>query len=229
MIFPGGSARTQFRDLGADGRQAVRRFVRDGGGYVGLCAGAFSATSNYGSGMSLINAAPVTGSIDVPGVGQVSAAARGAGTVRIELIDAGKRVFVGFPDLMDIRYSGGPIFSPAGNEDLPMYVTLAVFRTEVWEYEAQRGRMVGTPAIIAARFGKGRVMVVSPHPEMTPGLESLTRWAILATAGTRTRCLDDREIERGASRLTESRWRVSTNERERNGERSSDLARGAKS
>jgi hypothetical protein len=41
--------------------------------------------------------------------------------------------------------------------------------------------MINTPAIVVADFGKGRVLSVSPHPEATPGLESIivngVRWA----------------------------------------------------
>jgi hypothetical protein len=110
--------------------------------------------------------------------------ARGAGTVKIELSNAGKRVLGDFPGLLDVRYSGGPILSPAGTSDLPGYVSLAVFRTEVWEYELQRNTMIDTPAIVAGRFGEGRVIIFSPHPEMTTGLEWLVPGAILATART---------------------------------------------
>lgn len=186
VIFPGGIAPQQAAVLGDDGKQATRKFVQAGGGYVGICGGAFLATAKYDWGMALVNAKPLTGKIDIPGKGMVSIAARGAGTVKMELTDAGKSVFGDSPGLLDIRYSGGPIISPAGMSDLSKYVSLAVFRTEVWEYEPQQGSMIDTPAIIAGRFGKGRVIIFSPHPEMTAGLEFLVRCAILATARTRS-------------------------------------------
>lgn len=86
---------------------------------------------------------------------------------------------------MDIRYSSGPILSPAGLSELPDYVSLAMFRTEIWQHEAQRYTMIGTPAIIAGRFGNGRVIIFSPHPEMTAGLEPQIARALLATAHMR--------------------------------------------
>jgi hypothetical protein len=66
-------------------------------------------------------------------------------------------------------------------------VSLAFYRTEIWVHELQRGTMVDTPAILAAPFGKGRVIIFSPHPEvsdpkMTSGLESFVTRAVLATA-----------------------------------------------
>jgi hypothetical protein len=45
--------------------------------------------------------------------------------------------------------------------------------------------MIGTPAIFAAKFGAGRVVAISPHPETTKGAEFLVSLAALATARTR--------------------------------------------
>jgi glutamine amidotransferase-like uncharacterized protein len=182
LVVPGGSSPKQAETLGEDGKQAIRRFVQSGGGYVGICGGAFLATAKYDCGMALLNARPLIGKRQIPGKGIVSMAGRRAGTVTVELTDAGRRVFHDSRDLLHIRYSGGPILSPADVDDLPQYVSLAVFRTEIWEYQPQQGTMVDTPAIIAGRFGKGRVILFSPHPEMTPGLEFLVREAIRATA-----------------------------------------------
>jgi putative intracellular protease/amidase len=47
LIHPGDSGGGQGRALGEEGRQAVREFVEAGGGYAGLCAGAYLATCDY--------------------------------------------------------------------------------------------------------------------------------------------------------------------------------------
>jgi hypothetical protein len=132
--------------------------------------------------MGLLNAKPLTGNINIPGKGAVSMTARGAGGVQIGFTDAGMRVFGAGASVLDVVYSGGPILSRAGRSEFPEFVPLAVFRTEVWQYQAQRGTMVNTPAIAAGRFGTGRVIVISPHPEMTPGLEWIVRRAVAAAA-----------------------------------------------
>ena len=41
----------------------------------------------------------------------------------------------------------------------------------------------GTPAIVAARLGRGRVIAMSPHPEKTDGLRPWIPAAILHLAG----------------------------------------------
>jgi hypothetical protein len=106
--------------------------------------------------------------------------------VKVALTCAGKSVLGESVGLVDVLYSGGPIFAPAGIRELPEFVPLATFRSEVWTYEPQRGTMIDTPAILAGRFGKGQVIIFSPHPDMTVGLEFLVRQAVLATARART-------------------------------------------
>src|SRR6185295_6291108 len=56
IIFPGGSAAEQLALLGDAGTERVRNFVQSGGGYVGICAGAYVATAKYERGLAIINA-----------------------------------------------------------------------------------------------------------------------------------------------------------------------------
>ena len=39
LVMPGGSSVEESKSLGAEGREKVRAFVRNGGGYIGTCAG----------------------------------------------------------------------------------------------------------------------------------------------------------------------------------------------
>ena len=65
--------------------------------------------------------------------------------------------------------------SPMGKEGLGAFRALAHFRSEVSRYKPQKGTMVGTPAIIAAEYGKGRVLCISPHPESSVALHEMVR------------------------------------------------------
>lgn len=56
IIFPGGAAGAMARSLGEEGRAAVCEFVSGGGGYLGICGGAFLATANYDWSLGLVNA-----------------------------------------------------------------------------------------------------------------------------------------------------------------------------
>lgn len=183
VIFPGGSGSKEAAALTEEGCRKVRNFVESGGGYVGICAGAFLATARYDWSLGLINAKTFTGKRLVPGLGEKSMWFRGSGTVQMELTEKGKEILGDVPGVVELRYANGPILSPAGRDDLPEYVTLAFFRTEISKYEPQKGTMIDTPAIIASEFGRGRVIAISPHPEASAGLESLVEKAVDWVAG----------------------------------------------
>ncbi len=182
VIFPGGSGSAMAHVLQPDGCEAVRRFVRGGGGYVGICGGAFLATAKYDWSLGIVNAKTLTGTREVPGHGSVSVVARGSATVSVEPTEHGQKVLGCGPGLLNMAYTGGPILSPAGIRRLPPYAELAAYRTETWTYEFQRDTMINTPAIVAARFGLGRVILFGPHPEMSKGLEELVVTGIMAVS-----------------------------------------------
>lgn len=183
VIFPGGSGSKEAAAMGRDGCAAVQKFVESGGGYVGICAGAYLATAKYDWSLALVNANTFTGNRKIPGVGVKSMWFRGSGTVKMELTDAGRRIFGDLPDLVELRYANGPILSPAGKEGLPEYIPLAFFRTEISKYGPQEGTMINTPAIVASKCAAGRAIAISPHPESTAGLESLIQRAVAWVAG----------------------------------------------
>lgn len=171
VIFAGGSAGKQAESIGAAGLAAVRAFVENGGGYVGICAGAYLATcGSPKTRLNLINAATISPKWR-----------RGKGLVKIELTKAGKRIIGSPAGRAGVRHANGPVVKPAGRKELAEYETLAQFRTELAENDSPAGIMVNSPAIFAAGFGKGRVACASPHPEQTSGLEhvvpALVSWA----------------------------------------------------
>jgi len=178
VIFPGGSGSKEAAAIGEDGCQAVIEFVENGGGYVGICAGAFLASAKYDWSLALVNANTFTGNREIPGEGVKSMWFRGSGTVEMELTDEGRVILGDMPGHLDVGYANGPILSPAGKEGLPEYVPLAYFRTEISLWEPQEGTMINTPAIVASEFGEGRAIAISPHPEGTAGLEPLVQRAV---------------------------------------------------
>jgi glutamine amidotransferase-like uncharacterized protein len=185
IIFPGGRAHKQAAALGENARVAIKDFIRSGGGYLGICAGGFLASAQYDWSLGLVNTRILTGDQEIPGVGIRSMADRGPATVQIELTEDGQSIFGDRSDPMDISFSGGPIFLGPKRDDLPLTIPLAHYSTEVSMYAPQRGTMIGTPAIFAAKFGAGRVVAISPHPESTTEAEFLVRNAVLATARMR--------------------------------------------
>jgi putative intracellular protease/amidase len=171
LVVPGGGGSAESRGLGAAGCDAIRRFVGDGGGYVGICAGAYLASAGYSWSLGIINA-------------KVADGMRGKGMPQVELTDEGRRILGSKTGPFEIKYQNGPLIVPAGREGLPAYTVLARFRSEI----VASGRepkiaMDGSPAIVCAAYRKGRVICLSPHPEGTPGLEGMARAAVRWAAG----------------------------------------------
>lgn len=181
VMFPGGSGGKQGRAIGEAGREAVRDFVKGGGGIVGVCAGAYLCSAHYDWSLHVINTAVFNKTIEIPGVGRKSMWYRGGShDVQMELEQSAQAV-LGKTGDVTVRYQNGPIISTGKATDLPPFKPLAWFRSEVVKYEPQRNTMINTPAIVTADFGKGRVLSISPHPESTPGLKSMivngVKWA----------------------------------------------------
>ena len=168
LIHPGGSGGTQGRQLGEDGREKIRSFVSNGGGYVGICAGSYLATADYKWSLNILDAKVV----------DRNHWARGKGTVEIELTGEGKNLLKNQNDRLQIHYAQGPLLAPANNPNIPDFQTLATFKTEIALNGAPQGIMLGTTAAAEGKFGQGRVICFSPHPEMTKGIENLIQNAI---------------------------------------------------
>ncbi|MBC7966649.1 MAG: ThuA domain-containing protein [Fuerstia sp.] len=171
VIFSGGSGGAQGKSLGADGREKVRSFIEDGGGYIGICAGAYLASTDYDWSLHILDAKVL----------DRNHWARGFGDVELK-VNASGRDSLSLPsDRTTVYYHQGPILAPAENSELDDYEEWASFTTEVKKEGVPGGIMPGKTAIAAGRFGDGRVLAISPHPERTTGLDSVVpaavRWA----------------------------------------------------
>jgi len=168
VIHPGGSGSKQGKQLDAEGREAVRSFVRKGGGFIGVCAGAYLASADYPWSLHILDAKVL----------DRKHWARGTGTVRIGLSDEGRRILRDDSQNVSIYYGQGPLLAPAADPSIPDFVPLGTYETEIAKNGAPSGVMVGTTAIAAGQFGRGRVLCFSPHPEKTDGLGSFVHRAV---------------------------------------------------
>ena len=176
LIMPGGSGSKQATNLEISGREAIRQFVKNGGGYVGVCAGAYLASSHYPWSLHIINARVI----------DREHWARGKGNVILTLSDLGQKA-LGHPEKeVEVYYGQGPLYGRGTNDTLPPYEELAIYKTEVAKENVPpgvpMGVMQGTTAIARGEYGKGRVICYSPHPEkpfqpVFHLIENGVRWA----------------------------------------------------
>lgn len=181
LIQPGGSGSAQGKALGDEGRDTVRKFVKRGGGYVGICAGSYLSSSHYTWSLGLINAKV----LDTPHWN------RGHAQLKVELTPLGKEILgdhfassVQSADgVLTVLYASGPVLAPDDTPDPSAFQPLAYYRSEITAKGGEEGIMVNSPAIVAGHFGQGRVISCSPHPEQTAGLEDVIPRAVQWVAG----------------------------------------------
>ena len=156
LLMPGGGCATESKRLGAKGREAVKRFVREGGKYYGICAGAFLARQAENS-LGLI-----------PFRDDKPAHYRGWAPTKLRLTEDGKKVVEGSAEVRDVMYWGGPVFvagDPVEDSDvkiLAKYEGRLINTSNPKKVEI----MYGKGAIAGGRVGKGKVYAQGPHPEM---------------------------------------------------------------
>eukprot|EP00041_Stephanoeca_diplocostata_P023637 m.586223 g.586223 ORF g.586223 m.586223 type:complete len:390 (+) comp22340_c0_seq9:74-1243(+) len=169
VYFPGGGGNEQADALGTDGRAMVAEFISSGGGYVGVCAGAYLAIQHL----------QISGFADMPR--PHPGHERGDGNCTVALSDAGSAAFGRFGVLNStlvktpLYYANGPVME--GQTPLPAGVTnpttLVHFTSNSVPIEANyTGPTAGHGAVAVAMnsFSNdgshgGRVLVSGPHPE----------------------------------------------------------------
>ncbi|MGE0789185.1 MAG: BPL-N domain-containing protein [Sandaracinaceae bacterium] len=182
VLFTGGRGSVQGRLLGDDGRERVRRFVANGGGYVGICAGSYLAMQGEPEfyKIAIVAAEQSTGDRWLRGIRPLPV-----------------RPSDGSPEVT-LHYANGPLLAPTRVRGLTPFVTLATFAAEVHrsEYGTLPGEMLGAPAVAAARYRQGRLLLFSPNPTLDPGHPALfargVRWA--AAGGAVPRDLRWRDV-----------------------------------
>ncbi|MES2595244.1 MAG: BPL-N domain-containing protein [Verrucomicrobiota bacterium] len=172
VIFTGGTSGRQANTIGVVGREQVRRFIKAGGGYVGICAGAYLACDGFSWGLKILDAKTPSPKWE-----------RGIAELKIESTDDGQKL-LGLPAETMVKYHNGPLLVPANNPAIPDFEPLTFFRTEIAKNGSPPDIMVNTPAVVQGQFGAGRVIVCSPHPEQSTGLDRWIEHAVRAVAAS---------------------------------------------
>lgn len=179
-VFPGGSATGILNALEPEGVETVRGFVRNGGGYLGICAGAYAVGSYRENYFGLI------------GLRHNQPWRRGNDHIDVELTPEGIALYGEQFARFNTRYANGPVFLEQddylpGDPIMGEFTVLARFATPSTDRDGVvREEMVGTPAIGTATYGDGRAFFISPHPETHPELHSIITDSILHILPERT-------------------------------------------
>lgn len=146
VIVPGGSVAAYPIVLGDTGKQTLRKFVQNGGLFIGTCAGAYLGSEGP-TGMGLL---PVKGESHF-----------GKRDVGVELTGAGKNLSATGEGKVRLFYQNGPRMELQTDAPAADLEVLAYFNTDL-------GVLDGSIAAVKGSYGKGRVYLFSPHPELSP-------------------------------------------------------------
>ena len=159
LVMPGGASIDEFKTLGTNGVERMKAFVRNGGGYVGTCAGCCLLMDGPKNRARMMpwNSSGSEGHTMFPTINLNAKGAKALG------LKEGPHV---------MRYHGGPFLQPTTN-------VIADAHMEIWgTFDAEatfKGRinpkkkMYGSGAVVGGTYGKGRVFVTSAHPEYFNG------------------------------------------------------------
>lgn len=148
LIIPGGADLYYCEKLNGTGNKIIRRFVENGGSYLGICAGAYYACANLDW-----NKGDIAGAREL---GFVNATAAGPVFKWIEDGDVAKS-WINDPALswggeeFPTLYNGGCLFTNL-DENVNVLARYADIDSD-------------NAAVIETRIGKGRVILSSPHIE----------------------------------------------------------------
>ena len=155
LVMPGGSGYERYMQLGEEGFEKIRKYIREGGSFYGVCAGIAMAL-NEPKRLRLI---PYTREKNPLRGGFSGAVKLNARAEELLGVPAGVRYF---------RYHDGPLPAPGDPVPDSEYEVLATFESHVMQKGKSTTPMYGMPAIIYGRYGKGKVLVTVMHAEYFP-------------------------------------------------------------
>lgn len=174
LLVTGGRGSRQGRALGDEGREALRRFVHAGGGYVGICAGSYLALQVPEDSVEESYKAAFVAAAHAHG----DAWQRGIAPIAVASPEGARAT---------LHYANGPIFAPVTVAGLPAVRVLARFEAEVHSERGgtRPGQMRGAPALLATHYGRGQIVLFSPNPTLEPAVPSMLTAALASVANER--------------------------------------------
>lgn len=166
VIFPGGGPYKNY--IAEDHISKVKRFVLNGGGYIGICGGAA-----FGAEIGLLNVELMKGEL----YPQFPEYADFRGPIRLRTTQ-NNILTLGCADSLKCMYFRGPFFSQVGDGvEIAAFFDTLTDKTEVYFPElakahgfhvniASINRSYNTPAVVFGNYGKGKVVLSSVHPEI---------------------------------------------------------------
>jgi glutamine amidotransferase-like uncharacterized protein len=160
LCVPGGNMYEYSQDISLNGKEHIKDFVKNGGGYIGICGGAYFASEKV---IWEGEEVPATflGLFDGTAQGAIDEIAPypGYAMCQVNIVEHNHPITRGLSDTAWILYYWGPVLLP--NEGAEVDI--------LGEYDAAEEpaeEPVDEPAMVAFEYGSGRVFLIGTHPEI---------------------------------------------------------------
>jgi len=192
VIQPGGGCTKQYKALGEKGAEALKKFVRDGGKYYGVCAGAFLALQQSRKDYPRLGLVPFKG--DDP------EHYRGDAPIKVALTEDGMEAFGTTNKTRTVVYFGGPAVVPGEPVEDTDVKVLAKYagRTINTKQPQPVAEMLDKGAFLGGRVGKGKLFISCPHPEKSENTFDFVRGGMKYLTGVEPSAAPSLDRVRGA-------------------------------
>ena len=153
LCIPGGNMYQYAQDISSEGKEKIRDFISDGGGYIGICGGAYFASEKVvwqGNRLPMIPLGIFPGTAKGP-IDEI-VPYPDKGIVKINIVDSLHPITQSEPDSIWVLYYWGPVLIPNKNANVNILGRYNKGNKE--------------PAILAFDYGQGRVFIIGVHPEI---------------------------------------------------------------
>ena len=172
LLCPGGGGAKQIAAMKPEGFALVKKFVEEGGAYLGICAGSYNAMNREGR----FGFLPYD---YIQGVhGKLA-------DLAIDFTEEGAKMLGITPGRHIARYHGGNIMKPTAPTGKGESQVLAVFKSSVSNYDAAPYNFLDTPSVVYGQYGKGKVLISSFHPESYESTHDIALGYIYALTGVK--------------------------------------------
>lgn len=152
LSIPGINLTQYAQSISLEGRENIKKFIQDGGGYIGICGGAILAGEKaiwQGEQLSIdllglykgTSRAPINEIVPLPAYGMS----------RVNIVDSTHSITQSEPDSIWIFYYGSPALLPDHDTNVAI----------LGRYDVEN-----LPMMLAFEYGHGRVFLTGAHPEL---------------------------------------------------------------
>lgn len=151
LCIPGGDMYVYAQDISSQGKENIKNFITTGGGYIGICGGAYFACQQVvwqGSPLPMTPLGLLLGTAEGP-INEIAPYPNYT-MHKVNIVCSTHPITLSEPDALWMLYYSGPAFTPTENQTVSI----------LGKYD-----QVNKTMMLAFEYGQGRIFLIGTHPE----------------------------------------------------------------